>query len=86
MEDLGDCGEDDDETNEEEREMLLDHCMRHLSLPDFVMEPQIVGVLQTFFRCGGDPETVVNLLSENYCSLGQVALQRIVSNVFFKAL
>ncbi|VDO33788.1 unnamed protein product [Brugia timori] len=31
MEDLGDCGEDDDETNEEEREMLLDHCMRHLS-------------------------------------------------------
>lgn len=72
MEDLGDCGEDDDETNEEEREMLLDHCMRHLSLPDFVMEPQIVGVLQTFFRCGGDPETVVNLLSENYCSLGQL--------------
>ncbi|KAK6106157.1 TH1 family protein [Brugia pahangi] len=72
MEDLGDCGEDDDETNEEERKMLLDHCMRHLSLPDFVMEPQIVGVLQTFFRCGGDPETVVNLLSENYCSLGQL--------------
>lgn len=43
-----------------------------ISVPDFVMEPQIVGVLQTFFRCGGDPETVVNLLSENYYSLGQV--------------
>lgn len=41
-------------------------------VPDFVMEPQIVSVLQTFFRCGGDPETVVNLLSENYCSMGQV--------------
>ncbi|MCP9257979.1 Negative elongation factor D [Dirofilaria immitis] len=72
MEDPDDYGEGDDETNEEEKKMLLDHCIRHLNLPDFVMEPQIVGVLQTFFRCGGDPETVVNLLSENYCSLGQL--------------
>uniref|UniRef100_A0A915Q520 Negative elongation factor D n=1 Tax=Setaria digitata TaxID=48799 RepID=A0A915Q520_9BILA len=71
MEDPDGCGEGDDEESEEKK-ILLEHCMRHLNLPDFVMEPQIVGVLQTFFRCGGDPETVVNLLSENYCSLGQL--------------
>lgn len=30
MEDLDGCGEGDDETNEEEKKMLLDHCIRHL--------------------------------------------------------
>ncbi|VDN06915.1 unnamed protein product [Thelazia callipaeda] len=72
MENPDECQGYNDDTDEEEKKMLLEHCIRHLNLPDFVMEPQIVGVLQTFFRCGGDPETVVDLLSENYCSLGQL--------------
>lgn len=36
------------------------------------MEPQIEAVLGTYFQCGGDPETVVESLCENYSCMGQV--------------
>uniref|UniRef100_A0A915AD77 Negative elongation factor D n=2 Tax=Parascaris univalens TaxID=6257 RepID=A0A915AD77_PARUN len=64
--------DEDAEPSEEEKKFMLEHCTRLLSLPDFVMEPQIVGILGSFFQCGGNPEMVVNLLADNYCSLGQI--------------
>ncbi|KHN73725.1 Negative elongation factor C/D [Toxocara canis] len=41
-------------------------------VPDFVMEPQVFDVLGTFFKCGGEPDVVIDSLSDNYASLGQI--------------
>ncbi|VDM40618.1 unnamed protein product [Toxocara canis] len=42
------------------------------NMPDFVMEPQVFDVLGTFFKCGGEPDVVIDSLSDNYASLGQI--------------
>ncbi|MFH4975545.1 hypothetical protein AB6A40_002254 [Gnathostoma spinigerum] len=60
------------EPTEEDKKLMLEHCTRMLRLPDFVMEPQIVTTLESFFQCGGDPETVINSLSDGYCALGKL--------------
>uniref|UniRef100_A0A0N5AIK8 Negative elongation factor D n=1 Tax=Syphacia muris TaxID=451379 RepID=A0A0N5AIK8_9BILA len=73
MEDVED-GEAGSSNNlmEEEKKEMLEHCKRLFKLPDFVMEPQIEAVLGTYFQCGGDPETVVDSLCENYSCMGQM--------------
>lgn len=60
------------ELMEEEKKLMLEHCKKLLQMPDFVMEPQIEAVLGTYFQCGGDPETVVESLCENYSCMGQI--------------
>lgn len=37
------------------------------------MEPQVISTLLAFFQAGGQPEQIVDLLSKNYESLGQLS-------------
>lgn len=39
---------------------------------DFIMEPELLKTVAKFIRCGGDPETFVRLLCENYVGIPQV--------------
>lgn len=38
------------------------------------MEPEVLPALSRYFKAGGDPESVVKSLSENYQSLAQVGI------------
>ncbi|KAH7691338.1 Negative elongation factor C/D, partial [Aphelenchoides avenae] len=54
-------------------ELLQNHCMELFSLPDYVMEPQVVQSMLAFFQAGGAPEKFVDLLSAHYQALAQTA-------------
>lgn len=38
---------------------------------DFIMEPDIIGHLNSYFSANGDPELVIDLLSSNYNAIAQ---------------
>jgi negative elongation factor C/D len=61
--------EEEGETNEEIRAQ----CLRILATRDAIMEPGVFDLLKRYAQCGGSPEEVVKLLSENYVGLAQSA-------------
>ncbi|CAK5053064.1 unnamed protein product [Meloidogyne enterolobii] len=56
-----------------DEELIKGHCVELFSTKDFVMEPQVITTLLAFFQAGGQPEKVIELLSNNYNGLGQYA-------------
>ncbi|XP_063315705.1 negative elongation factor C/D [Pelobates fuscus] len=56
-------GEDDAEVQQE--------CLQKFSSKDYIMEPAIFNTLKRYFQAGGSPESVIQLLSENYSAVAQ---------------
>ncbi|MEE6528367.1 hypothetical protein FKM82_030584, partial [Ascaphus truei] len=56
-------GEDDAEVQQE--------CLQKFSSRDYIMEPAIFNTLKRYFQAGGSPESVIQLLSENYSAVAQ---------------
>lgn len=54
-------------------EQILEDSTRRFNTRDFIMEPDIIGELQRYFRAGGSPEQVLDLLSRNYYGVAQLA-------------
>lgn len=52
---------------------ILHECVEKFSSQDFIMEPGIFSQLKRYFQVGGNPEQVVDLLSENYNAIAQTA-------------
>uniref|UniRef100_T1J261 Negative elongation factor D n=1 Tax=Strigamia maritima TaxID=126957 RepID=T1J261_STRMM len=50
-----------------------DECVERFSCPDYIMEPGIFVQLKRFFQAGGSPDQVIELLSENYTGVAQMA-------------
>ncbi|KAK7077916.1 beta ketoadipyl CoA thiolase, th1 [Halocaridina rubra] len=48
-------------------------CLRQFSSTDFIMEPGIFSTLKRYFQAGGNPEQVIEMLSENYQAVAQMA-------------
>lgn len=71
-------GDDDMVTDTEpfdnyENRKLQEESLRNFAAPDFIMEPTIYSTLSRYFQAGGSPEMVVELLSENYAGIAQMA-------------
>ncbi|XP_042865780.1 negative elongation factor D-like [Penaeus japonicus] len=49
------------------------NCLRQFSSTDFIMEPGIFSTLKRYFQAGGNPEQVIEMLSENYQAVAQMA-------------
>uniref|UniRef100_A0A674P6Z7 Negative elongation factor complex member C/D n=1 Tax=Takifugu rubripes TaxID=31033 RepID=A0A674P6Z7_TAKRU len=56
--------EADDGTTQED-------CLTRFSSRDYIMEPTIFNTLKTYFKAGGSPELVIQLLSDNYSAVAQ---------------
>ncbi|CAH1779902.1 unnamed protein product [Owenia fusiformis] len=63
------------EQEEENNAMIQQECIISFSSPDFIMEPDVFAQLQRYFKYGGVPEKVVELLSDNYTAVAQTANQ-----------
>lgn len=61
--------EDDEETNLK----VQKECLELFGSSDYIMEPGIFDTIKTYFRHGGAPEPVVDLLSDNYTAVAQTA-------------
>ena len=48
-------------------------CIGAFSHTDFIMEPGVFNTLKRYFKSGGSPEMVVQLLSDNYVAVAQTA-------------
>lgn len=48
-------------------------CIDAFSNTDFIMEPGVFNTLKRYFKSGGSPEMVVQLLSDNYMAVAQTA-------------
>jgi len=71
-------GEDDFVADSEpfdnyENRKIQEESLRNFAAPDFIMEPTIYSTLSRYFQAGGSPEMVVELLSENYAGIAQMA-------------
>lgn len=53
------------------KEEVLKECTELFSMEDFIMEPDIITQLKRFFAADGSPETVINLLCDNYHAVAQ---------------
>ena len=82
MEDENDYDEDTEEEtspnaspvaspSELPKEDVLKECTDLFSMEDFIMEPDIITQLKRFFAADGSPETVINLLCDNYHAVAQ---------------
>ncbi|XP_014233626.1 negative elongation factor D [Trichogramma pretiosum] len=61
----------DDEATENPQ-AVLDECLERFKTPDYIMEPGIFTQLKRYFTTGGNPETVIELLSLNYTACAQM--------------
>ncbi|CAH0383645.1 unnamed protein product [Bemisia tabaci] len=61
-----------DEGMENPQEVLKE-CLEKFSTPDYIMEPGIFSQLKKYFQAGGNPEQVIELLSQNYKAVAQMA-------------
>ena len=52
---------------------VLRECLEKFSTPDYIMEPGIFTQLKRYFQAGGNPEQVIDLLSQNYSATAQMA-------------
>ncbi|XKL60091.1 hypothetical protein PGB90_001107 [Kerria lacca] len=57
---------------EENPQQVLSECLEKFSTPDYIMEPGIFLQLKRYFQAGGNPETVIDLLSDNYKAVAQM--------------
>nr|CAD2201416.1 unnamed protein product [Meloidogyne enterolobii] len=73
MTDLAEENVEGEEQPLNDEELIKGHCVELFSTKDFVMEPQVITTLLAFFQAGGQPEKVIELLSNNYNGLGQYA-------------
>ncbi|CAL4093667.1 unnamed protein product, partial [Meganyctiphanes norvegica] len=48
-------------------------CIKQFGSTDFIMEPGIFSTLKRYFQAGGNPEQVIDMLSENYQAVAQMA-------------
>uniref|UniRef100_A0A2P2I5S3 Negative elongation factor D-like n=1 Tax=Hirondellea gigas TaxID=1518452 RepID=A0A2P2I5S3_9CRUS len=48
-------------------------CLTQFATTDFIMEPGIFSTLKRYFQAGGNPEQVIEMLSENYQAMAQMA-------------
>jgi negative elongation factor C/D len=46
-------------------------CLENFGSTDYIMEPGIFDTIKSYFRFGGAPEPVVDLLSDNYTAVAQ---------------
>ncbi|KAF2348795.1 TH1 protein [Trinorchestia longiramus] len=49
------------------------NCLEQFATTDFIMEPGIFSTLKRYFQAGGNPEQVIEMLSENYQAMAQMA-------------
>ncbi|KAK2156330.1 hypothetical protein LSH36_216g06069 [Paralvinella palmiformis] len=61
---------DDDEEN---TETVQEECLEKFASNDYIMEPEVFNMLKRYFKAGGSPEQVVQLLSDNYTAVAQTA-------------
>ncbi|KAL5012912.1 hypothetical protein ScPMuIL_011463 [Solemya velum] len=66
----GDASPDPDE-EEEDTKAIQAECLDCFACPDFIMEPGVFVMLKRYLQAGGSPETVVELLSDNYTAVAQ---------------
>lgn len=52
---------------------VLNECAEKFSTPDYIMEPGIFAQLKRYFQAGGNPEHVIEQLSQNYTAVAQMA-------------
>lgn len=52
---------------------VISECLSKFCTPDYIMEPGIFTQLKRYFQAGGTPEQVINLLSQNYTAVAQMA-------------
>ncbi|XP_071544483.1 negative elongation factor D-like isoform X1 [Panulirus ornatus] len=52
---------------------IQSNCLWQFSSTDFIMEPGIFSTLKRYFQAGGNPEQVIEMLSENYQAVAQMA-------------
>jgi negative elongation factor C/D len=50
---------------------IQNDCLSLFSSPDYIMEPNIFDTIKLYFMNGGEPDSVVNLLSQNYTAVAQ---------------
>ncbi len=65
--------EEEEEEPQEDEEAIRTECLAAFSTHDYIMEPGVFNMLQKYFKAGGSPEQVVELLSENYKAVAQTA-------------
>ncbi|XP_014665962.1 PREDICTED: negative elongation factor D-like [Priapulus caudatus] len=65
--------ESDHEPEEVDNQSIQAECLELFGSKDFIMEPGISPFLQRYFQAGGGPEPVVQLLSDNYSAIAQLA-------------
>lgn len=63
----------DHEPEEIDHHSVQAECLELFGSKDFIMEPGISPFLQRYFQAGGGPEPVVQLLSDNYSAIAQLA-------------
>ncbi|ELT99304.1 hypothetical protein CAPTEDRAFT_160748, partial [Capitella teleta] len=66
----GDHGDDEEM---EDSSAVQQECIDAFSNTDFIMEPGVFSTLKRYFKSGGSPEVVVQLLSDNYMAIAQTA-------------
>lgn len=71
--DLGDGESDGGEDASGDPQEVLRECLEKFSTPDYIMEPGIFTQLKRYFQAGGNPEQVIELLSQNYKAVAQTA-------------
>jgi negative elongation factor C/D len=57
----------------EDSSAVQQECIDAFSNTDFIMEPGVFSTLKRYFKSGGSPEVVVQLLSDNYMAVAQTA-------------
>ncbi|MCL4139332.1 UNVERIFIED_CONTAM: hypothetical protein GTU68_012183, partial [Idotea baltica] len=63
-----------DEEDEDLNPVEVQHqCLGQFSSTDYIMEPGIFVTLKRYFQAGGNPEQVIDMLSENYQAVAQMA-------------
>ncbi|XP_014215121.1 negative elongation factor D [Copidosoma floridanum] len=66
-------GDDMNDDPSEDPQLVLKECLDKFKTPDYIMEPGICTQLKKYFQAGGNPETVIDLLSRNYTACAQMA-------------
>lgn len=61
------------EDREVDNQQIQQECVEKFASPDFIMETGIFLQLKRYFQAGGSPEQVIELLSENYTGVAQIA-------------
>jgi len=67
MEEMGEGGQEGNPLEVQEA------CIEQFGTTDFIMEPGIFSTLKRYFQAGGNPEQVIDMLSENYQAMAQMA-------------